>query len=107
MTDDRPHADPELAGFYDLDNRWGHDDGWCLRFAQDARSALDLVCGTGRLAAALADNGRRAVVGVDPAAAMLDLARRRPGGGRVVLTVPGTVNPGCQTQAGSKEGRLS
>jgi SAM-dependent methyltransferase len=42
---------------------------------------LDLGCGTGELAAALAP-GRR-VVGVDPAAAMLDVARSRPGGERV------------------------
>lgn len=49
MTDDRLFADPELARFYDLDNRWGHDDSWCVRFAVGARTVLDLGCGTGRL----------------------------------------------------------
>ena len=39
---------------------------------------LDLGCGTGRIAWALAEAGRR-VVGVDCAAAMLDLARRKAG----------------------------
>ena len=41
---------------------------------------LDLGCGTGQLAARLAEG--RAVVGVDPAEAMLEIARRRPGGRR-------------------------
>ncbi|CAM5400341.1 Trans-aconitate 2-methyltransferase [Mycolicibacterium aubagnense] len=42
---------------------------------------LDLGCGTGQLTAALVDG--RAVVGVDPAGAMLDVAQRRPGGEKV------------------------
>ena len=42
---------------------------------------LDLGCGTGLLAAALGEGGE--VFGVDPAAAMLDVARRRAGGQRV------------------------
>ena len=42
---------------------------------------LDLGCGTGQLAAALTED--REVVGVDPAGAMLEVARRRPGGERV------------------------
>ena len=79
-TEDRLYRDPELARFYDLENRWGPDLDYCLRLATDARSVLDLGCGTGQLAATLAD-GRR-VVGVDPATAMLDIARSRPGGER-------------------------
>lgn len=79
-TPDPLYHDPDLARFYDLDNRWGADFDYCLQLAADARSVLDLGCGTGQLAARLAD--RRTVVGVDPAAAMLDIARRRPGGGR-------------------------
>ncbi len=79
-TVDDLYHDPALAQFYDLDNRWGVDLDYCRRLADDARSVLDLGCGTGLLAARLAD--RREVVGVDPAAAMLDIARGRPGGER-------------------------
>lgn len=79
--EDRLYQDPELAWFYDLDNPWGPDLDYCLRLATDARSVLDLGCGTGQLAARLAAG--RTVVGVDPAEAVLGIARRRPGGGRV------------------------
>jgi SAM-dependent methyltransferase len=51
--------------------------------AKGAPSVLDLGCGTGQLAAALAREGAREVCGVDPAAPMLDIARARPGGDRV------------------------
>jgi ubiquinone/menaquinone biosynthesis C-methylase UbiE len=77
--EDRLYSDPELVQFYDLDNAWGPDHALCARMAAEARSVLDLGCGTGRLAAAIAD-GKREVVGADPAAAMLDVARQRPGG---------------------------
>ena len=77
---DNLYHDPALAQFYDLDNPWGVDLDYCRRLADDAESVLDLGCGTGLLAARLAD--RRTVVGVDPAAAMLDIARRQPGGER-------------------------
>jgi SAM-dependent methyltransferase len=81
VTSDRLFTDPDLAQFYDLDTGWGADCDYCCRLAEDARSVLDLGCGTGLLAAALAAD--RFVVGVDPAAAMLDIARRRVGGDRV------------------------
>ena len=47
-----------------------------------ARSVLDVGCGTGTLACLLADRGVE-VVGVDPAAASLDVARAKPGAERV------------------------
>lgn len=78
---DRLYQDPELAQFYDLDNEWGIDLEYCLHLAAGVRSVLDLGCGTGQLAVRLAEG--REVVGVDPAAAMLDIARRRTGGHRV------------------------
>ena len=80
-ADDPLYRDPALAQFYDLDNGWGPDLEYCLRLAEGVRSLLDLGCGTGRLAAKLAEG--RDVVGVDPADAMLHIARRRPGGARV------------------------
>jgi SAM-dependent methyltransferase len=47
-----------------------------------ARSVLDIGCGTGTFACMLAVRGI-AVVGVDPAGASLDVARRKPGADRV------------------------
>ena len=78
---ERLYHDPEFVQFYDLHRRWNTDFDYCLRLAKDARSILDLGCGTGLLTASLAEG--RAVSGVDPAGAMLDAARRRPGGERV------------------------
>lgn len=81
IMQDRLFEDPDLVRFYDADNGWGVDTRYCLALAQGARSVLDLGCGTGLLAAAL--GGTREVWGVDPAKAMLDVARRREGGASV------------------------
>jgi SAM-dependent methyltransferase len=78
---DQLYDDPNLTQFYDLENGWGDDTRYCLKLAEAVHSVLDLGCGTGLLATALA-NGRE-VCGIDPAGAMLDVARRRDGGGRV------------------------
>ena len=75
------YHDPDLARFYDLKNRWGADFDMCSAMAKDAASVLDLGCGTGELAAALAED--RSVTAVDPAEPMLAVARRRPGGAKV------------------------
>ena len=48
----------------------------------DARSVVDIGCGTGVLAILLAGRGC-AVTGVDPAGAMLDVARAKPGADQV------------------------
>jgi len=85
-TEDRLYQDAELAQFYDLENDWAADQDYCRELAREARSVLDLGCGTGRLAAELA--GAREVVGVDPAEPMLDIARARTGGAEVEW-VPG------------------
>ena len=81
MTVDLLYHDPALVDFYDLMNTGDAELRRCMALAGEARSVLDLGCGTGQLAVALADG--RAVVGVDPASAMLDVARRRPGGDKV------------------------
>lgn len=78
---DALYDDPDLVSFYDLENGWGADFDFCARLVEGAKSVLDLGCGTGELAVALAEG--RAVVGADPAGAMLEVARRRPGGERV------------------------
>ncbi|MGE0717868.1 MAG: class I SAM-dependent methyltransferase [Alphaproteobacteria bacterium] len=77
------YGDPDLAQFYDLENGWAADFDHCRGLAAAGAAVLDLGCGTGLFAATLAaEQGCRAV-GVDPAAAMLDIARGRPGGDRV------------------------
>lgn len=76
--------DPRLVATYDIENAGRDDVEHYLRLASEigARSAIDLACGTGVLAVELAQAGLD-VVGVDPANAMLDIARARPGGDRV------------------------
>ncbi|TCD16057.1 class I SAM-dependent methyltransferase [Oricola cellulosilytica] len=78
---DKLFSDPELAQFYDQDNRWDSDKDFCLKLAGTASSVLDLGCGTGELATVLSRTRR--ATGVDPAAAMLDVARGRQGSDRV------------------------
>jgi SAM-dependent methyltransferase len=79
-----PDLDPRLVALYDVDNPDGPDHDFDRALAEEvgARSVLDLGCGTGMLTVSLARPGRR-VVGVDPSAAMLDVARARPGGDAV------------------------
>jgi SAM-dependent methyltransferase len=74
---DALYQDPALAMFYDWDNPWPADFDWFLSLVEGAASVLDLGCGTGIFSAALAARGAE-VVGVDPAAAMLAIARARP-----------------------------
>jgi SAM-dependent methyltransferase len=78
---DQLFEDPELVQFYDFENGWADDSRYCHELARTKRSVLDLGCGTGMLAAALAPD--REVFGVDPAAAMLARARQREGGAAV------------------------
>lgn len=79
--DDGLYNDPDLVSFYEIENGWADDTRFCHDLGATARSVLDLGCGTGLLAAALGEG--RAVYGVDPANAMLDVARSRPGGEKV------------------------
>jgi SAM-dependent methyltransferase len=78
------YSDPRLAAIYDALNPPGPDDAFYTELAGDrALNILDVGCGTGRLACDLAVRGH-SVTGVDPSEAMLDVARRRPGGERAV-----------------------
>ena len=73
---DKQFSDPRLASLYDLGNAGSEDRDFYLALAPEAPiDILDLGCGTGLLCHAYAKAGHR-VVGVDPAAAMLDMARR-------------------------------
>ncbi len=76
------YGDPELAQFYDWDNDWVEGSDCFTGLVQGFRRVLDLGCGTGIFSVGLAAKGHE-VTGVDPAGAMLDIARRRDGGGAV------------------------
>lgn len=77
-------GDPRMTRVYDqLDpDRRDLDVYVALVDELGARSVLDIGCGTGTFAGLLAGRGI-AVTGVDPAAAMLDVARAKPGSGAV------------------------
>lgn len=86
------YTDPRLAALYDLLNTGRRDWDFYLALAEGApRAVLDVGCGTGGLAVAFAMRGHHAS-GADPAAAMLDIARRRPGGERVAWHLAGAAD---------------
>ena len=68
----------QVAEIYDIANPRASDADFYLSLAGSRScSVLDLGCGTGTLCCALAQRGHR-VTGVDRAAAMLALAKRKP-----------------------------
>ena len=71
--------DARLVEVYDVESRWGPDDGYFLALVSETPRArvLDLGCGTGRLAIALADAGHT-VTGLDPSLTSLAAARAKP-----------------------------
>ena len=74
------YTDPRLAALYDLLNSGRKDRDFYLALAEGSPLAvLDMGCGTGALAVEFAARGHLAS-GADPAAAMLEIARNRPGG---------------------------
>ncbi|MCY6379699.1 class I SAM-dependent DNA methyltransferase [Hoeflea prorocentri] len=82
VFEDPLYTDPQFAQLYDANfGPERADFDFCKRLAADAGSVLDLGCGTGALLAALSKG--RNLTGVDPASAMLEIARQRPGGERV------------------------
>ncbi|MFN8492441.1 MAG: class I SAM-dependent methyltransferase [Caldilineaceae bacterium] len=84
MKLDLHYVEPRLVALYDLDNPRGADTDFYLGLAKalNARTTIDLGCGTGLLTRELAVDDRR-VIGVDPAPAMLAYARQQPGAERV------------------------
>ena len=83
--------DPRLVPVYDAEYGWSRIDEFFLAVANETPGVrvLDLGCGTGRLALALAAAGHQ-VTGLDPAAASLAAARGKPNAG-AVRWVEGTV----------------
>lgn len=74
---------PELAALYDVECVWSEDRQFYLDLAGvKPIRVLEIGCGTGMVARAMADAGH-AVTGIDPAAAMLDVGRSSPSGERV------------------------
>jgi SAM-dependent methyltransferase len=84
MRVDPGWLEPGVAASYDGPDPIGDDKRFMLALADelDARSIVDLGCGTGVLARAMAVRGRR-VIGVDPSPEMLNFARAQPGAERV------------------------
>jgi SAM-dependent methyltransferase len=77
------YTHPRLVALYDRGSPWSPDRDFYLALAGEARlTILDLGCGTGLIADAYAAKGHD-VTGVDPASAMLDVARRKPNGAKL------------------------
>ena len=72
-------ADPRQAVLYDVfeDDRADLDAYVAIAEELGARSVIDIGCGTGSLAVRLAGLGLQ-VIGLDPAVASLEVARRKP-----------------------------
>ncbi|WP_428986364.1 class I SAM-dependent methyltransferase [Streptomyces camelliae] len=74
---DHVFTDLTLAALYDRLNPWGRGDDFYLGLVREARSVLDIGCGTGQvLRRARAEGHRGRLTGLDPAPAMLVQARR-------------------------------
>lgn len=72
------YNDPLLARFYDSASQADRlDFAYCVGLAQQGQTVLDLGCGTGELAGLLSQ--KCIVTGVEPAGAMLEIARERVG----------------------------
>lgn len=77
------HGEYDDAALYDSENGWGPDDDFYRALGREVGGPiLDLACGTGRLARALANDGHR-VVGLDIAPTMVARARLLDAAGTV------------------------
>ncbi|MEV1023898.1 class I SAM-dependent methyltransferase [Streptomyces sp. NPDC050264] len=75
---DHAFTDARLAGLYDALNPWGPGDDFYLDLVRGAGSVLDVGCGTGALLIRAREEGHPGrLCGLDPAEAMLAVARRR------------------------------
>lgn len=78
------YRDPRLVEVCDAERVWGWEHDFFMRVLADrtTQRVLDLGCGTGVLAIAMAAAGHE-VTAVEPAAAALGTARSKPGAARV------------------------
>jgi SAM-dependent methyltransferase len=76
------YTNPRLVALYDTLNPAAADTAFYRALAAGKDRVVDLGCGTGLLACELAAQGAR-VIGIDPAAAMLQVARKRSHAERV------------------------
>ena len=75
---DAAYCEVELGRLYDAECPWHPQDDFYLALDRQAGSVLDVGCGTGtRLGAARARGHRGDLVGVDPGAGMLAVAREK------------------------------
>ncbi len=81
---DLHYTEPELVALYDQQNPRGEDYDFFIRKAQilNAKTVVDIGCGTGQLACEFAGLGF-SVTGLDPAQAMLAYAKQQPGAAKV------------------------
>ena len=85
------YADIEDARFYDAQNPWGPSDEFYRSLVLGAGDVLDVGCGTGTLLKRARRDGHRGrLVGLDPGAGMLAVARAEPS----VEWVSGVLRPG-------------
>jgi SAM-dependent methyltransferase len=85
------YADVEDARLYDAQNPWGPGDDFYLSLVRAAGDVLDVGCGTGTLLKRARRDGHRGrLVGLDPGAGMLAVAREEPS----VEWVSGVLRPG-------------
>ena len=101
--------DPRLAPLYDLlePDRSDLDAYVSIAAEFGAHRVLDVGCGTGVLALLLSERGHE-VVGVDPAAASINVARSKPGADRVRLLVgDATTLPSLQVDLATMTGNVA
>ncbi|MEV4642418.1 class I SAM-dependent methyltransferase [Actinoplanes sp. NPDC049548] len=102
-------ADPRLAAVYDALDGPRDDLPAYLSIADElgARRVVDIGCGTGSLALVLAGSGRT-VVGVDPAAASLAVARSKDGAAAVEWHLGGAAKtPQCRADVAMMIGNIA
>jgi SAM-dependent methyltransferase len=86
------YADVEDARLYDIQNGWGPGDEFYLSLVRAARDVLDVGCGTGTLLKRARRDGHPGrLVGLDPGAGMLAVAREEP----TIEWVDGVLVPGA------------
>ena len=83
-SESKQFSHPRLAALYDLINALGDDgDFWLHQIEKlSPTTIIDFGCGTGLLTCELAERGYQ-TIGIDPAVAMLNVAKQKPYADRV------------------------